>query len=368
MDSPSPRVTVLMSVYNGQRYLREAIDSILNQTFRDFEFLIINDGSTDGSRNIILSYDDHRIRLVDNPVNIGLTKSLNRGLALSRGTLIARQDADDVSHANRLENQVEFMDTHPNFVLLGTQARYIDAKGRLIRNRMLSRAITKFGMQWQLMCSSSFIHTSVMFRKEVVWDRFHGYDENFVKRQDFELWSRIAFIYPVANLPHALVDFRVHSASASANYVREDTKAFEKVALNNMRSYLKDPNIPEEWAHSIAWMHATAALDPIENPAKLVKVIRSIWTRFVDVNPGAESERDLRRQFASDLCRGALCLASRDRWASIRAYALAWCKDLKIAKSCVLKYLVLVLFGESLSRLFKAGCNAFSKKALGGSR
>ena len=105
----TPEVTVLMSVFNGEKYLRESIDSILNQTFSDFEFLIINDGSTDSSRKIILSYDDSRIILVDNNENSGLSKSLNIGIHRGQGEYIARQDADDVSHPKRLEKELQFL-------------------------------------------------------------------------------------------------------------------------------------------------------------------------------------------------------------------------------------------------------------------
>src|SRR4051794_29608800 len=120
-----PKVTVLLAVYNGERYLREAIDSILGQTFQDFEFLIINDGSTDSTREIILSYHDPRIRLVDNEDNIGQTRSLNRGLALAAGQFVARQDADDISEPERLASQVAFLEIHPEVVLLGTWYRKI---------------------------------------------------------------------------------------------------------------------------------------------------------------------------------------------------------------------------------------------------
>src|SRR5215467_8249434 len=105
-----PKVTVLLTVYNGERYLHEAIDSILGQTFQDFEFLIINDGSTDGTRELILSYHDRRIRLIDNEYNIGQTRSLNRGLVLAMGQFLARQDADDISEPDRLASQVAFLE------------------------------------------------------------------------------------------------------------------------------------------------------------------------------------------------------------------------------------------------------------------
>ena len=109
-----------MSVFNGQSTLRRAIDSILEQTWSDLEFLIINDGSTDQTKNIISSYTDERIRLVNNLTNIGLTQSLNRGLAMAQGELIARQDADDISMPNRLEYQVSYLREHPEIVLLST--------------------------------------------------------------------------------------------------------------------------------------------------------------------------------------------------------------------------------------------------------
>src|SRR5581483_9504087 len=115
-----PIVTVLMSVYNGERYLREAIESILVQTWQDFELVCINDGSTDQSREIVLSFNDPRIRLVDNEQNLGLAKSLNKGLMLARGNLIARQDADDISEPDRLLKQVAFLEQWSEIVLVGS--------------------------------------------------------------------------------------------------------------------------------------------------------------------------------------------------------------------------------------------------------
>ena len=116
----SPRVTVLMSVYNGQGFLRQAIQSILNQTFTDFEFLIIEDGSTDATVEIVRSFPDQRIKLCLNGSNIGLISSLNQGLSLATGEYIARMDADDISLSTRLERQVAFMDAHPSVGVCGS--------------------------------------------------------------------------------------------------------------------------------------------------------------------------------------------------------------------------------------------------------
>jgi glycosyltransferase involved in cell wall biosynthesis len=136
----SPKVTVLMSVYNGEEHLREAIDSILNQTYKNFEFLIIDDGSTDGSVNIIRSYLDPRIRLIKNKKNIGITRSLNKGLKLARGEYIARMDDDDIAFPERLEKQVRFLNEHVNVGLVGGSDITINGVGDEIRFRKKLKA------------------------------------------------------------------------------------------------------------------------------------------------------------------------------------------------------------------------------------
>jgi glycosyltransferase involved in cell wall biosynthesis len=211
-----PKVTVLMAVYNGERYLREAVDSILCQTFQDFQFLIINDGSTDSSRDLILSYDDARIMLVDSEHNVGQTRSLNRGLELAAGELIARQDADDISEPERLAKQVAFLDRHPGVVLLGTWYKEIDVQGTVIGVRKLPCDTTD--IRWSLLFFCPFIHSSVMFSKSVIVEQIGFYNETFAYAQDHELWYRIARRLPVANLPEPLVRFRVTPWSMTAAY------------------------------------------------------------------------------------------------------------------------------------------------------
>src|SRR5205823_3104415 len=129
LTSHPPQVTVLMTVYNGEHYLRPAMESILGQTFTDFEFLIIDDGSTDGSVEIIRSYHDPRIRLYVEP-HRGLVPALNRGLSLARGRYIAHMDADDLADVRQLAQQVAFLDAHPAVVLVGCRIRYTDEDGQ----------------------------------------------------------------------------------------------------------------------------------------------------------------------------------------------------------------------------------------------
>src|SRR3989337_2996755 len=124
------KVSVIMSVYNGERHLRESVDSILNQTFQDFEFIIINDGSKDQSKYILESYKDERIKLIHNK-NMGLTKSLNIGISIAKGKYIARQDADDISEPERLKTQYDFMEANPGLGLIGSQFEVIKENGEI---------------------------------------------------------------------------------------------------------------------------------------------------------------------------------------------------------------------------------------------
>jgi Glycosyl transferase family 2 len=212
----TPRVTVLMAVYNGELHLREAIESIIRQTFQDFEFLIINDGSTDRTRELILSYDDPRIRLVDNKHQLGLTRSLNRGLRLAEGEWIARQDADDVSEPERLARQVGFLEKHNEVALLGAWYRKIDSDGAVIGNRELPCSWTQ--IRWSLLFICPFVHSAVMLRKSLLVEQIGFYDEAFAYAQDYDLWSRIARRFSVANLAEYLVDYRTTAESMTLTY------------------------------------------------------------------------------------------------------------------------------------------------------
>lgn len=211
-----PKVTVLMAVYNGERYLREAIESILGQTFQDFEFLIVNDGSTDSTRDIILSYDDPRIRLVDNAHNLGLARSLNRGLKLAEGQFVARQDADDISEPKRLARQVAFLERQTDVALLGTWYKEIDAQGNLIGKARLPCDNTD--IRWSFLFFCPFVHSAIMLRKPVILGRIGFYNEALAYAMDYELWHRIARCLPVANLNDYLVRFQTHPQSMTATY------------------------------------------------------------------------------------------------------------------------------------------------------
>lgn len=203
-------VSVIMPVFNGSAFLKQAIDSILNQSFRNFEFIILDDGSTDDSVHIVKSYKDNRICLIENGRNLGVIRTLNRGLELAQGKYIARMDADDLSLEHRLERQIEFLDAHPNIVLCGTWATSVGAKRGL-----LSYPTDHVDILFNLLFYNSFAHPSVMFRSS--WIRQEGmrYSSSASHAEDFDFWTRIVTKGEVANIPEILLKYRVHDSNIS---------------------------------------------------------------------------------------------------------------------------------------------------------
>jgi glycosyltransferase involved in cell wall biosynthesis len=206
-----PAVTVLMPVFNAERHLRAAIDSILGQTRADFELLVVDDGSTDGSAAIAAGYDDARIRIERFPVNRGLSAALNHGLRCASATLIARQDADDVSRPDRLETQLAIVTRDPELALVGSQARMLDEQGRAVG--VVDRPLDEASVRWYALLDNPFIHTAVMFRRDVAVS-FGGFDAAFDPfSQDYALWWRIVRAHRVRNVRQRLVDYRVSPSS-----------------------------------------------------------------------------------------------------------------------------------------------------------
>ena len=203
-----PKITVLTTVFNAEPFLDAAIASVLSQTFRDFEFLIVDDASSDGSGEIARRWErkDARVRILTNARNAGQTACLNQGLREARGRFIARQDADDLSHPERLARQHEAFLAQPELVLLGTCGRIIDDKDRLMG--LLDAPIGHHAIEWTSPLLNPFLHTSVMFHTGTIQNEFGGYDEAFRIAQDYELWTRVIARHPSANLQARLVCYR----------------------------------------------------------------------------------------------------------------------------------------------------------------
>jgi hypothetical protein len=209
-----PRVSVVMSVYNGERYLREAVESILNQTFTDLEFIIVDDGSTDSTWQILTAYaaQDPQIVLIRNEENIGLTRSLNKGLGLARGMYVARQDADDVSWSTRLQDQIQFMEQYPEVGLVGSAFELIDETGR--RLGVVKLPTGNAQLQESLRSANCFCHGSVMIRRQCL-QKVGGYREVFAMAQDYDLWLRIAEQFDLGALTQILYRSRLNADSVT---------------------------------------------------------------------------------------------------------------------------------------------------------
>lgn len=220
------KVSIIISIYNGQRYLKESLDSLLAQTYQDLEIIIINDGSTDLSRSIIDSYNDKRIIFIDRTENLGLTKSLNEGLSLSKGKYITRQDADDISFETRIEEQVKFLENNEEISVLGTGVeQFTDGRGKkkfiYCQN---SKAIKSrlFGF------INPLPHSTLMFRRQVL-DKIKGYNNFFVLSQDYDFLLRASEFFEFSSLQKALVKLRFNPNSLT--YTSCDQLKFGLAAL-----------------------------------------------------------------------------------------------------------------------------------------
>ena len=232
----NPKVTVLMSVYNGEKYLNEAIDSILGQTFKDFEFSIINDGSTDRTAKVLKSYQDPRIKIINNEKNIGLTKSLNKGLKMAKGNYIARQDADDISMPERLKKEVEFLEQNRNVGLVGTDYFMINEKGEAVHIVKCLNGSRE--LKTKLLEGNQFGHGSVILRRECI-DKVGTYREEFKFAQDYDFYLRIAEVYDVANISEPLYKWRINIGSVSVKKkVLQDKYALLAIELAKERRQL----------------------------------------------------------------------------------------------------------------------------------
>jgi glycosyltransferase involved in cell wall biosynthesis len=222
-----PAITVLMSVYNGEKFVGMAVESILNQSYQDFEFIIIDDGSTDSTPRILVDYKnkDNRIKILTHK-NKGLTRSLNIGASLSKGEFIARQDADDMSMPDRLEKQIAFLKTHTDFAVIGACAVCTDGQGKVVT----TSENNKYGTVIKVDVSKQnpIPHSSAMFRKDV-FNLCNGYDESFRVAQDFDLWNRMAKWGDIALMPTILLKRRMINQGVSQKKIKEQMVAAAKI-------------------------------------------------------------------------------------------------------------------------------------------
>lgn len=214
-----PKVSVIMPVYNAEKYIGEAIESILDQTYTDFEFIIIDDGSSDGTVAAVKGYDDRRIRFYQNEHNMGVAATLNRGLDLATGEYIARMDSDDISLPERFEKQVRFMDEHSEVAVLGAGIELFFAQHG---ERIFSQKPEE--LKVDLLFGNCFAHPAVMMRAAYFGGSGFRYDNRFNKMEDFDLWDRVSQHYAIASLPEVLLKYRIHPNQVTQKLSEENIK------------------------------------------------------------------------------------------------------------------------------------------------
>ena len=221
LKTEKPALSVIMPTYNAERYLEKSIESVLGQTFENFEFIIIDDGSEDNSFQIAEKYAerDERIKLYKQ-MHCGVAITLNKGIAIAKADIIARQDADDISDKRRFEKQINYLSNHPEIYLLGTNAVLINEKDQVIRN--LNFKSSNEELQKEIRDNNPFIHGSVMIRKDC-FEKVGMYREQFILCQAYDMWLRISEQFQIGILDSKLYYYRVW----------DDAISYKGVALNN---------------------------------------------------------------------------------------------------------------------------------------
>ena len=286
-----------MSVYNGAKFLAEAIDSILAQTFTDFEFIIINDASSDDSLHIINSYKDARIVLLQNTKNIGLTKSLNIGIAKAKGKYVARMDADDISMPKRLEKQFGFMEEHPEFAFCGTRAKTINDAGDQVN--FFKEPLDSNKILGTLLLKNCFFHSSITIRRDALLT-VSGYDEEFIYAQDYRLYLQLfeSQLYGT-NINESLLVFKVSSSGVSqTNSESQDNfacQAIQKV-LKSSYSINVSVSLLKNIRTSIIYSEKLGVKQQIQSAYFFRKLYRNYHNKFFNNKLACETMRSLINQ------------------------------------------------------------------------
>jgi glycosyltransferase involved in cell wall biosynthesis len=210
-----PKVSIILPVYNGEPYLRQAVQSILDQTFADYECIIINDGSTDNSLKTLASFQDPRLHIVSQ-TNQGLRAALNAGIALAKGEYIARMDQDDISRPNRFTKQIDFFNTHPEHILVGTTFAYINNDNQI--TGAFPALLDDVDIKRELYTKTPFGHGTIMVRSSALKQGSFKYRQEAVHVEDYDLWIRLASVGKYANLPEILYLWRHTPENTTSKY------------------------------------------------------------------------------------------------------------------------------------------------------
>lgn len=294
-----PKATVLMPAYNCETYVVAAVNSILAQTFIDFELVVIDDGSTDATRSLLESIHDPRLRLVCNERNIGLIGTLNCGLELATGRYIARMDADDVSAPERLEKQILYLEEHPEVHALGSMVNLINEKGKVF-GAISGYPTDPDEIHRYLLRECCLIHPSVIFRKDTV-KAAGGYSADARHAEDYDLWLRLSDHYKIANLPDKLVSYRMHGNQVSIRNLitqHQVAQSCRRAALKRRAALGENVSEIEHVVNANLWARLTAAECTLGNDyLNWARIYR--WMKHPDMALRLASKAVMRSPFSA---------------------------------------------------------------------
>jgi glycosyltransferase involved in cell wall biosynthesis len=298
----APLLTVLMPVYNAARHLEDAIASVLAQSFEDFELLLVDDGSTDESTEVVRGFRDKRIRIETQAKNVGLIETLNSGIGMARGSLLARMDADDLSHPERFALQVDYLCAHPEVAGVSCAFDVIDDRGRPLPDDYgRARPVEPLALRWGLNFGCFFTHSGAVLRSSVLRES-GGFDSRYAHAEDYELWLRLVDEYRLANIARVLLTVRKHGANVSSRF-REIQRQNAYLALEaSLERLLKRKIVSQHVCHLRDGTLAEAAGE--------VWAVAALHCEVFDSLTRAESQ-DEARPIAGDLAQRLGVLASR---------------------------------------------------------
>ena len=299
-----PKITVLLPVYNCELYIQTAVESILNQTFTDFEFLIIDDASTDATVAILKSFDDARIQLIEKPVNSGYTHSLNYGLQLAKGEYIARMDADDICYPARFAKQIAYLETHPEVLVCGTTYKIIGNDKRITLPE--DHEDIKIG----LLRGNCILHPSVMIRKKILVDYSIQYDTTKEPAEDYHMWVRLLSLGKLHNLQEVLMEYRLYGNQVSRKRAEEQKKN-DVLAKFELLDYLELQWNSQEYEFLERQFSKSEVIE-----FKDLKIFKQIQNKLANANPSGFFESQMFRQYLADLEADVLrkCFLKQNRY------------------------------------------------------
>jgi glycosyltransferase involved in cell wall biosynthesis len=289
---PNPLISVIMPAYNAAAYLTQAINSILSQTYSNFELIILNDGSTDQTEELIQSFSDTRIKYINNQRNLGIVATLNKGFTAAQGEYVARMDADDICFPVRLEHQINFLESHPSIGVLGSAIQLIDQRGRNLHKGFFPNDDAL--IRWAMMFTNPIAHPTVMIRRKLFL-LCNGYRD--VPAEDHDLWERMGNITSFANLPEVLLCLRRFSGTKTEKNKHSVLESSAKISYRMIVKIL-GTDFPENLVQKLWGKEFETSQDAID----LTSLVTRLLFKYSDIAP-PNIKRPLHRDASRQLVK-----------------------------------------------------------------